>query len=117
MAAGVKAHRDVLACLAISPDGVSTVTIRPASITATRSHSRSASSMACVTSTTVVPPALTASIRPQATCLAAGSRPVVISSRKTICGSLTSASAMNKRCRCPPDSSEKCAFRFPASPH
>lgn len=50
----------------------------------------------------------------QATSLATESGPVVISSGNMICGSLTSVSAMNKRCRWPPDSSEKCAFHFPA---
>ena len=39
----------------INPCGVSSATTRPSSTTATRSQSCSASSMKCVTSTTVVP--------------------------------------------------------------
>ena len=38
-----------------NPAGVSSATTRPASMTAMRSQSRSASSMKCVTSTTVTP--------------------------------------------------------------
>ena len=91
--------------------------ILPLSTTATRSQSRSASSMKCVTRTTVVPRSRICSMRSQATRRAAGSRPVVISSRKTTSGELTSARAMNSRWRCPPERLEKEAFRFSARPH
>ena len=46
---------------------------------------------------------------------AAGSRPVVGSSRKTTSGSLTSASATDRRCCWPPDSVLVRAFRFSPS--
>src|SRR3954452_780916 len=49
-----------------------------------------------------------------AACL--GSRPVVSSSRNTSSGSLISASAMNSRCFCPPDSVMNHDWRFSPSP-
>ena len=104
-------------CSAMSAPGAPRATIVPHSNTATRSHSRSASSMKCVTRTTLVPASRTARTRSHAVCRAAGSRPVVISSRKTSSGSFTKASAMNKRWRWPPDRSEKCVLRLPCSPH
>ena len=47
---------------------------------------------------------------------ACGSRPVVSSSRKTTSGSLISASAMNSRCFCPPESVMNHASRLSARP-
>ncbi|KUN38462.1 hypothetical protein AQJ30_12895 [Streptomyces longwoodensis] len=90
-----------------SPSGVSRAATRPRSITATRSHSRWASSMKWVTSSTVTPPARTSSISCQVSRRARGSRPVVSSSRTTTRGSPIRASAMNRRCFCPPDSLAK----------
>ena len=71
-------------------------TIRPWSMIATRSQSRSASSIRCVVRKTVLPRSRMPRTRSQIARRACGSSPVVSSSRKTTSGSLTSASAMNK---------------------
>ena len=70
---------------------------------ATRSHSRSASSIRCVVSTTVFPRWRMPRTRSQIARRGCGSRPVVNSSRNSNSGSLTSASAMNRRCFWLPD--------------
>ena len=79
-------------------------TTLPASMSATRSQSRSASSMKWVTSTIVTPRSLMPSISSQVSRRACGSRPVVISSSTAILGRPIRASATESRCRCPPDS-------------
>ena len=99
-----------------SSAGVPVATTRPAATTASRSQSRSASSMKCVTSTTVVPRARMRSTSSQVERRAAGSSPVVISSRKTTCGSFTRARATSRRWRCPPDRLPKAAFSLASSP-
>lgn len=101
----------------MSPAAVSTAATLPRRNTAMRSHRSSASSMKCVTSTTVVPRRRTSRTRSQAARRAAGSSPVVISSRNTISGSFTSASAMNSRCRWPPERSPKALLRFCVRSH
>ena len=90
--------------LATSPAGESSATRRPESITASRSQSRSASSMKCVTSTIVTPRSRIPSMRSHASRRACGSRPVVSSSSTATLGLPTSASAIDSRCFCPPDS-------------
>jgi hypothetical protein len=82
----------------------------PAAITAIRSQSASASSMACVTSTTVTPLARSRRTSAQVSRRAAGSRPVLSSSSTTTSGRPSSASTMNSRCCCPPD---RCRSRHP----
>ena len=99
-----------------SPDGVSVAITRPLSITATRSHSRSASSMKCVTSTIVTPVARISEIRPHTSRRAAGSSPVVSSSSTATFGLPMSASATDSRCFWPPDSLAKAVSRRSASP-
>ena len=99
-----------------SPAGVSTATTRPASISATRSQSRSASSMKWVTSRIVTPRDRTSSISAQVSRRACGSRPVVSSSRTAIRGLPTRASAIDRRCFWPPDSLANLVPAFPVSP-
>ena len=84
--------------------GCRMATTRPPAITASRSHSRSASSMKWVTSTTVTPRSRTARIRSQVSRRACGSRPVVSSSRMATRGLPTRASAIDRRCFWPPES-------------
>ena len=93
------------------------VTTRPSFITATRSHSRSASSMSWVTSTTVAPRRAPARSSCHVSRRAAGSSPWVSSSRNTSRGRFTSASARNSRWRCPPDSVPKRPAQQPSSRH
>src|SRR5680860_553101 len=102
---------------AMSSVVVPRATTSPSSKTARRSHRRCASSMKWVTRMTVVPRSRTAATRSQATRRAAGSRPVVISSKTTRRGSEIRARATNSRWRCPPDRSPKAVFRRPVSPH
>ena len=85
-------------------------------MTATRSHSRSASSMKWVTRTTVTPRSLIPEISAQVSRRACGSRPVVSSSSTAMRGLPTSASAIDSRCRWPPDSLPNLVFCLPASP-
>ena len=93
-----------VATRATSPAGVSSATTAPASITARRSQSRSASAMKWVTSSTVTPRSRMPSIRSQVSRRACGSRPVVSSSRIARRGLPISASAIDTRCFWPPDS-------------
>ena len=83
---------------------------------ATRSHSRSASSIRWVVRNTVLPRSRMPRTSVQIARRACGSSPVVSSSRNTSSGSLMSASAMNSRCFCPPESVMNHALRFSASP-
>ena len=99
-----------------SPDGVSVAITRPASISATRSQSRSASSMKCVTSTIVTPVSRISEISPQTSRRAAGSSPVVSSSSTATFGVPMSASATESRCFWPPDSLPKGVLRRSPSP-
>src|SRR5690242_8342042 len=79
-------------------------TTLPVSISATRSQSRSASSMKWVTRTIVTPRARTPSISSQVSRRACGSRPVVSSSSTATRGDPSRASAIESRCFWPPDS-------------
>src|ERR1035441_6546060 len=88
---------------AASPAGLSSVARCPASMRATRSHSRSASSMKCVTRRIVTPRSRTPSMRFQVSRRACGSSPDVISSSTATFGRPMRASAMDSRCRWPPD--------------
>src|SRR5580698_674660 len=88
---------------AARPAGLSSATTWPASIRATRSHSRSASSMKCVTSRIVTPRFRTLSIRFQVSRRACGSSPDVISSSTATLGRPIRASAIDSRWRWPPD--------------
>jgi hypothetical protein len=72
--------------------------------------------MKWVTSTTVEPRSRIFLISSHATRRAAGSRPVVISSRKTTSGLLTSANATKRRWRCPPEREAKEALALSLSP-
>ena len=103
--------------LVISAVGVSSATIRPRSRIATRSQSSSTSSIRWLTSTTVTPLSRTRRTRSQVCRRAAGSRPVVISSKNTSSGRPSRASARNSRCCWPPDSFLNAVFRLAASPH
>ena len=76
---------------ALSSSGVPSAITRPWSITAMRSARRSASSRYWVVRSTVVPSATSASIALPEADAAAGSRPVVGSSRKSTGGRATSA--------------------------
>jgi len=86
-----------------SPAGVSMATTLPVSISATRSQSRSASSMKWVTRTIVTPRSRTPSISSQVSRRACGSRPVVSSSSTATRGDPSRASAIESRCFWPPD--------------
>ena len=99
-----------------SPDGVSSAITRPLSMTATRSQSRSASSMKCVTSRTVTPVSRISEISPHTSRRAAGSSPVVSSSSTATFGLPMSASATDRRCFWPPDSLAKAVSRRSPSP-
>jgi hypothetical protein len=101
----------------IRAPGVSSAAMRPRSMIATRSQRRSASSMKCVTSTTVVPRSRISRTCFQVSRRACGSRPVVSSSRKTSSGSLSKARAMNRRCFWAPERLPKATFFFSESPH
>ena len=79
--AGIEPHVIAAALALGQPTGVSIAITRPESISATRSHNRSASSMKCVTRTIVTPRSLTLSISPHVSRRACGSSPVVSSSR------------------------------------
>ena len=97
---------DLLPALApeASAAGVSIASMRPWCRSATRSQSRSASSMKWVTSSdrdaACRGPTRSASRSPAGRC---GSRPVVSSSRIASCGWPISASAIDSRCFWPPD--------------
>ena len=86
------------------PPGVSVAITRPLLITATRSHSRSASSMKCVTSRIVTPVSRISEISPHTSRRAAGSSPVVSSSSTATFGVPIRASATDSRCFWPPES-------------
>ena len=73
--------------------------------------------MSWVTSTTVAPPSRACSTSAHVSRRAAGSRPCVSSSRNTRRGRLTSASARNSRCRCPPLSVPNACRSIPSRPH
>ena len=94
----------------------------PFSITATPSAMRMmfcaflASSMLCVTSTTLLPMAQISRSSFMTSAPLTESRLPVGSSAKTISGSCTSARAMETRCFCPPDSSLAFLFVLSESP-
>ncbi|SLJ82444.1 Uncharacterised protein [Mycobacteroides abscessus subsp. abscessus] len=75
----------------------------PWSITAIASASRSASSMYCVVSSNVVPPATSSEMTSHRSSRARGSRPVVGSSRNSTGGLATSAPARSSLRRIPPE--------------
>ena len=89
---------------AFSASGVSSATILPRSMIPTRSASTSASSRYCVVRKTVTPSSLASRLTSLHSALRlCGSRPVVGSSRKSICGSCTSASARSSLRFIPPE--------------
>ncbi|CPU66661.1 Uncharacterised protein [Mycobacteroides abscessus] len=97
-----------------SSAGVPCATTRPRSMMTSRSHRRSASSMKCVTSRIVTPRSRTRSTSSHVARRAAGSSPVVSSSRIATRGFPTSASAIDRRCFCPPESLANATRRCPA---
>jgi hypothetical protein len=99
-----------------SPLGVPFATTRPWLMTATRSHSRSASSMKWVTSKIVTPVDRIAEMSSQTSRRAFGSRPVDSSSSTATWGLPMRASATDRRCFWPPESLPKKASRRSARP-
>ena len=88
----------------VSSAGEPSAASRPPVMIATRSHSVSASSIACVVSSTVTPRSRRSRTRSHVVARACGSMPAVGSSRNTTRGRPTSAHASERRCAWPPDS-------------
>ena len=88
----------------VSSAGEPSAARRPPVMIATRSHSVSASSIACVVSSTVTPRSRRSRTRSHVVARACGSMPAVGSSRNTTRGRPMSAHASERRCAWPPES-------------